>query len=309
MPYARTYQLERHTRLTDNLSHRRCRQDPHATRYRQVPRSNSPHRRTQFRVERLADLVVCSLSEASGQSLLKKGTSTFNPFMSFVVPHVGLQVWTAVPRSGLARLLLVVGSIQLTCWMTGLVPPLLLEAPKRATKLCVPVLICGCNLGLTSLERCERFLGQDLSRALGRGEDEPNTLHRDGLRCGVRIIYRRRRPLVSLNFLPFPEPPSPSSSFRSSSSRLSTPISINLLAKPFVLTTVAGFRLQDKSSTFAGPMDVLKTIVRKEGVLGLYAGMESTFWRHLWWNGGYFGAIFQVKALLPKPTVRVSQPF
>jgi len=62
-------------------------------------------------------------------------------------------------------------------------------------------------------------------------------------------------------------------------------------------------RLQDKSSTFAGPMDVLKTIVKREGVLGLYAGMESTFWRHLWWNGGYFGAIFQVKALLPKPTV------
>ena len=65
------------------------------------------------------------------------------------------------------------------------------------------------------------------------------------------------------------------------------------------------FRLQDKSSKFAGPMDVLKTIIRKEGVLGLYAGMESTFWRHLWWNGGYFGSIFQVKALLPKPTVRL----
>ena len=51
-------------------------------------------------------------------------------------------------------------------------------------------------------------------------------------------------------------------------------------------------------------MDVLKTIVRKEGLVGLYSGMESTFWRHFWWNGGYFGAIFQVKALLPKPTVR-----
>ena len=23
----------------------------------------------------------------------------------------------------------------------------------------------------------------------------------------------------------------------------------------------------------------------------LYQGMESTFWRHWWWNGGYFGAI------------------
>lgn len=38
-------------------------------------------------------------------------------------------------------------------------------------------------------------------------------------------------------------------------------------------------RLQDKASTFAGPVDVLKQIVRKEGLLGLYVGMESTFWR------------------------------
>lgn len=38
-------------------------------------------------------------------------------------------------------------------------------------------------------------------------------------------------------------------------------------------------RLQDKTSTFAGPMDVVKSIVRKDGLLGLYAGMESTFWR------------------------------
>jgi solute carrier family 25 2-oxodicarboxylate transporter 21 len=38
-------------------------------------------------------------------------------------------------------------------------------------------------------------------------------------------------------------------------------------------------RLQDKTSTFKGPMDVVKQIVRKEGLLGLYSGMESTFWR------------------------------
>ena len=38
-------------------------------------------------------------------------------------------------------------------------------------------------------------------------------------------------------------------------------------------------RLQDKSSTYKGPADVIKQIVRKEGLLGLYAGMESTFWR------------------------------
>ena len=38
-------------------------------------------------------------------------------------------------------------------------------------------------------------------------------------------------------------------------------------------------RLQDKSSTYAGPMDVVRRIVKSHGVLGLYAGMEATFWR------------------------------
>lgn len=31
--------------------------------------------------------------------------------------------------------------------------------------------------------------------------------------------------------------------------------------------------------------------------------MEATFWRHWWWNGGYFGAIFAMKQQLPKATV------
>ena len=38
-------------------------------------------------------------------------------------------------------------------------------------------------------------------------------------------------------------------------------------------------RLQDKTSTFAGPIDVVKQVIKKEGILGLYAGMEATFWR------------------------------
>ena len=41
----------------------------------------------------------------------------------------------------------------------------------------------------------------------------------------------------------------------------------------------SNYRLQDKTSTFAGPMDVVKQVIKKEGVLGLYAGMEATFWR------------------------------
>ncbi|KAK2460419.1 hypothetical protein APHAL10511_007584 [Amanita phalloides] len=73
---------------------------------------------------------------------------------------------------------------------------------------------------------------------------------------------------------------------------------------PFELVKI---KLQDKSSTFKGPTDVVKQIVRKEGLLGLYAGMESTFWRHFWWNGGYFGCIFQVRALLPKAENQQSQ--
>lgn len=69
-------------------------------------------------------------------------------------------------------------------------------------------------------------------------------------------------------------------------------------------------------------MDVVRQIVRKDGILGtlsvyprcvckwtrvvgLYAGMEATFWRHLWWNAGYFGCIFKVREMLPKPQVRV----
>jgi len=65
--------------------------------------------------------------------------------------------------------------------------------------------------------------------------------------------------------------------------------------------------LQDKTTTFKGPKDVIKYIVKHDGILGLYNGMESTFWRHLWWNGGFFGTIFQVKAILPKADTPQSQ--
>lgn len=75
---------------------------------------------------------------------------------------------------------------------------------------------------------------------------------------------------------------------------------------PFELVKI---RLQDKSSTYAGPMDVVRQTVRKEGPLGLYAGMEATFWRHFWWNGGYFGCIFQVKSVLPKAETRGAELF
>jgi solute carrier family 25 2-oxodicarboxylate transporter 21 len=40
-------------------------------------------------------------------------------------------------------------------------------------------------------------------------------------------------------------------------------------------------------------------VVREEGPLALYQGLESTVWRHVLWNAGYFGCIFQVRSMLP----------
>ena len=184
----------------------------------------------------------------------------------------------------------------------GLVPPLLLEAPKRATKLYASAFLPGRVPRLIPLERFKRLLGQDLPRTLRRKEDDPTAFRRDGLCRGVRVV-----PTTKVG----PHVSELSAVFQSHRvlRRRSVRAGQNQVRRhrsrgiSLILYRFPRFRLQDKSSTFAGPMDVLKTIIRKEGVLGLYAGMESTFWRHFWWNGGYFGSIFQVKALLPKPTV------
>ncbi|CAH6718233.1 mitochondrial 2-oxodicarboxylate carrier 1 [[Candida] jaroonii] len=67
---------------------------------------------------------------------------------------------------------------------------------------------------------------------------------------------------------------------------------------PFELIKI---RLQDKSSKFNGMLDVSKHIIKTNGIFGLYKGLESTLWRHVAWNAGYFGLIFQVKELMPQP--------
>ncbi|KAA8894119.1 mitochondrial carrier domain-containing protein [Sphaerosporella brunnea] len=68
---------------------------------------------------------------------------------------------------------------------------------------------------------------------------------------------------------------------------------------PFELVKI---RLQDKASAgkYNGMIDVVRKIVANEGVLAMYNGLESTMWRHVTWNAGYFGVIHQVKSLLPK---------
>ncbi|XWW98563.1 hypothetical protein V2A60_006563 [Cordyceps javanica] len=68
---------------------------------------------------------------------------------------------------------------------------------------------------------------------------------------------------------------------------------------PFELVKI---RLQDKASAgkYKGMVDCVVKTVRNEGVLTMYQGLESTMWRHILWNAGYFGCIFQVRQMLPK---------
>jgi solute carrier family 25 2-oxodicarboxylate transporter 21 len=75
---------------------------------------------------------------------------------------------------------------------------------------------------------------------------------------------------------------------------------------PFELVKI---RLQDKASAskYNGMVDVVIKTVRNEGILAMYNGLESTLWRHIFWNAGYFGCIFQVKGLLPKADTKTGQ--
>lgn len=68
---------------------------------------------------------------------------------------------------------------------------------------------------------------------------------------------------------------------------------------PFELVKI---RLQDKASAgkYNGMIDVVTKTIKQEGILAMYNGLESTLWRHILWNSGYFGCIFQVRQLLPQ---------
>ncbi|KAH8665961.1 2-oxodicarboxylate carrier 2 [Tricladium varicosporioides] len=75
---------------------------------------------------------------------------------------------------------------------------------------------------------------------------------------------------------------------------------------PFELVKI---RLQDRASAgkYSGMIDCVTKIIKAEGVLAMYNGLESTLWRHILWNAGYFGCIFQVKELLPKSDNKTAQ--
>ncbi|KAK8156252.1 mitochondrial 2-oxodicarboxylate carrier protein-like protein [Phyllosticta citrichinensis] len=75
---------------------------------------------------------------------------------------------------------------------------------------------------------------------------------------------------------------------------------------PFELVKI---RLQDKAqaSKYNGMLDCVSKIIKHEGPLTLYQGLESTLWRHILWNAGYFGSIFQVRSLMPAAKDKSSQ--
>ncbi|KAK8193013.1 mitochondrial 2-oxodicarboxylate carrier protein-like protein [Phyllosticta capitalensis] len=75
---------------------------------------------------------------------------------------------------------------------------------------------------------------------------------------------------------------------------------------PFELVKI---RLQDKAqaSKYNGMMDCVTKIIKNEGPLTLYQGLESTMWRHILWNAGYFGSIFQVRSLMPEAKDKTSK--
>lgn len=75
---------------------------------------------------------------------------------------------------------------------------------------------------------------------------------------------------------------------------------------PFELIKI---RMQDRASAgkYSGIVDCLVKTVKAEGPLALYNGLESTLWRHILWNAGYFGIIFQARGLLPKAEEKKQQ--
>ncbi|OAG38095.1 hypothetical protein AYO21_07685 [Fonsecaea monophora] len=79
-----------------------------------------------------------------------------------------------------------------------------------------------------------------------------------------------------------------------------------VVVTPFELVKV---RLQDPSvaSRYKSVTRCVAHVVKSEGLLVLYQGFESTLWRHIVWNAGYFGSIFKVKAALPTPSTDVEQ--
>jgi len=77
---------------------------------------------------------------------------------------------------------------------------------------------------------------------------------------------------------------------------------------PFELVKI---RLQAKENKgrYKSTLDCVMKIASEEGILAFTNGLESTLWRHALWNGGYFGMIPTVKALMPSATSETEKQF
>ena len=67
---------------------------------------------------------------------------------------------------------------------------------------------------------------------------------------------------------------------------------------PFELVKIRMQSLENLSK-YRSSMHCLQCVIKEEGLLALYAGLEATLWRHASWNGGYFGVIFGLRQYLP----------
>jgi len=167
-----------------------------------------------------------------------------------------------------------VNYLQLPCikgWKNkGLVPPLMLEAPKRAVKLSV----CSSKTIIHSLtfppSASNDFWGKTYLGLSGESKMTQNLSILTGCSAGATVTNS------ILHLLPF---------LLTSSRKVLSSCPLNLWKSSTMFYLLLHLlpscfsRLQDKASTYKGPMDVVKQVVRKDGLLGLYAGMESTFWR------------------------------
>lgn len=75
---------------------------------------------------------------------------------------------------------------------------------------------------------------------------------------------------------------------------------------PFEVVKVR-MQARENLGVYKNTMDALMKMLRGEGALSLYRGLEPQLWRNGVWNGAYFGTINELKAALPKPKDKVSE--
>ncbi|KYQ88810.1 mitochondrial substrate carrier family protein [Tieghemostelium lacteum] len=126
----------------------------------------------------------------------------------------------------------------------GIVPPILVEAPKRAIKFA-----------------SNQFYTEQILKYAGNAKPTQTQAIASGVLAGITEAF---------------------------------------IVVPFELVKI---RLQAKENAgkYKNTMDCVLKIAKQDGLNGFFKGLESTLWRHLFWNGAYFGLIHTIKAQMPTP--------